>query len=77
LAQNEEVVQWLLDTERDACLFPLEFQTKEDFIVQGTIPGTIRFVPGTTDLSSGGGFFVAKISKVDTKASNSGYPAGH
>ncbi|KAI2504291.1 rRNA (cytosine-C5-)-methyltransferase [Fragilaria crotonensis] len=67
-AQNEGVVQWLLDKERNACLIPLEFETKEDFIVQGSIAGTVRFVPRTTHFSSGGGFFIAKISKRTTKS---------
>jgi 16S rRNA C967 or C1407 C5-methylase (RsmB/RsmF family) len=62
-AQNEGVVQWLLDGEHDACLIPLDFGSKEDFIVQGSIAGTVRFVPRTTNFASGGGFFVAKITK--------------
>lgn len=61
-AQNEGVVQWLLDKEKDAFLIPLEFD-KEKFIIEGSIAGTVRFVPSTTDYFCGGGFFVAKIGK--------------
>jgi 16S rRNA C967 or C1407 C5-methylase (RsmB/RsmF family) len=68
------VVQWLLDGEKDAFLIPLEFHKsaekiddalkQPDFIREGSIKGTIRFVPSSGDASfSGGGFFVAKIGK--------------
>lgn len=70
-AQNEGVVQSLLDAEKDAYLIPLEFSSSNDdagtidFIREGSIKGTIRFVPSNSDDSSfsGGGFFVAKIGK--------------
>jgi 16S rRNA C967 or C1407 C5-methylase (RsmB/RsmF family) len=65
VAQNETVVQWLLDKEKDAFLIPLDFGN-ENFIKEGSIAGTLRFVPSKTDAFSGGGFFVAKIRKISS-----------
>jgi 16S rRNA C967 or C1407 C5-methylase (RsmB/RsmF family) len=64
-AQNEDIVQWLLETEQDAFLVPLTFSSRP-FIIEGKLAGTIRFIPSCTDEFSGGGFFVAKIGKKES-----------
>lgn len=62
-SQNEGVVQWLLDENKlDATLIELRFPA-ENFIVEGSVKGTVRFVPSSADAFCGGGFFVAKIAK--------------
>lgn len=65
MAQNETVVQWLLDKEKGALLIPLDFGNKT-FVTEGSIAGTLRFVPSSRDEFSGGGFFVAKIRKISS-----------
>jgi 16S rRNA C967 or C1407 C5-methylase (RsmB/RsmF family) len=61
-SQNEDVVKWLLEIEKDAFLIPLKFP-KHTFISEGELEGTVRFKPSCTEEFSGGGFFVAKIGK--------------
>ena len=62
-AQNEGVVQWLLDNESDAYLVPLEFGINDPCILDGSIPGSIRFLPSSTNFFTGCGFFLAKVGK--------------
>mmetsp|Transcript_7425 Transcript_7425/g.11663 ORF Transcript_7425/g.11663 Transcript_7425/m.11663 type:complete len:413 (+) Transcript_7425:110-1348(+) len=61
-AQNEDVVAWLLEKHKNSYLIPVEFPSDECFIVNGTIPGTVRFVPNDTSRCASG-FFVAKIGR--------------
>ena len=70
--QNENVVKWLLQTEMNAFIIPVEFSSsKGNPAVNGSVEGTVRFLPGVararpSDDSSflaGGGFFAAKIGK--------------
>lgn len=76
--QNEEVVLWLLDKCKDAFVIHVSFSTHNKssqnlaFIVEGSIPGTVRFNPkiheakdgnAEVDLLPGSGFFLAKIGK--------------
>lgn len=77
--QNEEVVNWLLNKYKTAYIIPVSFSKhylsagdspELQFIKEGTIKGTVRFTPTDFDdnsisryLSSGVGFFVAKLGK--------------
>jgi 16S rRNA C967 or C1407 C5-methylase (RsmB/RsmF family) len=66
--QNEKIVQWLLQTHKDAKLIPIHFPTiqKTKFVTDGLLRGTIRFYPNLVqdgDILLGDGFFVAKITK--------------
>jgi 16S rRNA C967 or C1407 C5-methylase (RsmB/RsmF family) len=72
--QNEEVVQWLLETNQDAFMIPVHYPVvaKSECVVQGSLKGTIRFYPylsmelASDHLLLGDGFFVAKIGKKDS-----------
>lgn len=79
--QNEGVVSWLLKHHLDARIVPLSFTSNipdnSDLVKEGTLPGTVRFLPNTdihpenmsllpsvdTRRLFGGGFFLAKIEK--------------
>ena len=66
--QNEKIVQWLLQTHKDAKLIPIHFPTIQNtkFVTDGSLKGTIRFYPNLVqdaDMLLGDGFFVAKIMK--------------
>jgi 16S rRNA C967 or C1407 C5-methylase (RsmB/RsmF family) len=66
--QNEKIVQWLLQTRKDAKLIPIHFPTIQNtkFVTDGSLKGTIRFYPNLVqdaDILLGDGFFVAKIMK--------------
>lgn len=72
--QNEEVVQWVLDTEPLARIIPLriEAEISMELVREGSIRGTLRFLPLLGEPQDeycknlfGGGFFIAKIVKVD------------
>jgi len=77
--QNEDVVEWLLKKYKHAVIIPVSFSqqnasncatSKLDFMKEGTIPGTVRFMPTSIEKSTfdaafpGGGFFLAKICKM-------------
>lgn len=65
--QNEKVVQWLLDTQPNSFLIPVQFpMAKSRLVVEGTLQGTVRFCPNLGNDSSeffGDGFFLAKLGK--------------
>ena len=61
-AQNENVVQWLLDKYSEAQLIEVSFGTDRPWIRDGTIKGTVRFTPHSDPLA-GGGFFLAKLRR--------------
>lgn len=67
--QNEDVVKWLLDNYGDAELVPVSFGLNHDLMKEGSLSGTIRFLPNTRPADDqntclfGGGFFLAKIRK--------------
>ena len=69
--QNEEVVQWLLENyPSEARIVPLEFADSGQ--EEGRIPGTVRLFPNFCRQNkqsniqlSGGGFFLAKIRKLE------------
>lgn len=74
-------MSWLLEMyPNDAILVPLSFsmssnslgKKQNEMISEGLLPGTIRFLPGTSSSASdgepgcalfGGGFFLAKLLK--------------
>jgi len=82
--QNDGVVRWLLDQRPDAHIVPLGFgsghSVEKEYICEGSVPGTIRFLPNigvplsSSNTSSsrddsmhglyGGGFYAAKIEKL-------------
>ena len=67
--QNEHVVQWLLgDNPYSAELVPVSFNFNSVSVVEGKIPGTVRFLPTVPGDDAndffGGGFFLAKIRKL-------------
>jgi 16S rRNA C967 or C1407 C5-methylase (RsmB/RsmF family) len=75
--QNEGVVRWLLNEFADARIIPAHFSCSSgrsadgDLQKEGTLPGTIRFLPNVdarqktvdADRLFGSGFFLAKILK--------------
>ena len=66
--QNENVVQYLLETFKQSFIIPVSFpEAKSKLVSEGKITGTIRFLPNVGDADSkalfGGGFFLAKIGK--------------
>jgi 16S rRNA C967 or C1407 C5-methylase (RsmB/RsmF family) len=76
--QNGDIVRWLLNTNPDAKIVPLNFfrDHKYDSIVrtdavrEGSVPGTVQFLPNMNTVGPvennqlfGGGFYIAKISK--------------
>jgi len=79
--QNEGVVRWLLQEFPEAQLVPVDFTDdrdtekdgSNDLVQEGTLPGTVRFLPNACDDEKqrmpnirrlyGGGFFLAKIVK--------------
>lgn len=66
--QNENVVQWLLGRNLDyAELVPVSFNVNSAAVVEGSIAGTVRFLPVLPNKDDhdffGGGFFLAKIRK--------------
>lgn len=70
--QNEHVVRWLLDKNKDAFIIPLSFNKDNaclpSFIEEGSLAGTIRFNPlkPNTKLEECiplTGFFLSKIGK--------------
>lgn len=79
--QNEGVVKWLLsEYPLQASVIALSFDRnwtnagekhcQGGFIQEGSVPGTVRFVPqllekgdGSQQTLSGSGFFLAKIEK--------------
>jgi len=72
--QNEEVVKFLLENNKDAYIIPVEFPlAKSNLVTKGSLEGTLRFLPGPaittssneTFLLFGGGFFLAKLGKND------------
>ena len=66
-AQNEDVITQLLHDNDDAVLIPISPDGfgKSKFVCQGTMEGTVRFLPntGSEELDYGGGFFLARIRK--------------
>jgi 16S rRNA C967 or C1407 C5-methylase (RsmB/RsmF family) len=75
-AQNEGVVLWILEQFPDAVVVPVKFLVKStkkrELLLEGTLPGTVRFLPNTKISTTtrpneehmfGGGFFLAKILK--------------
>lgn len=69
--QNEKVVNWLLESHKDAALVPIHFPSIErsKFVTQGSLAGTVRFYPNlvqdnnSANMLLGDGFFVAKLKK--------------
>ena len=73
--QNEHVVRWLLDKNKDAFIIPLSFnkdnadeQNPPSFIEEGSLAGTIRFNPLKPNAKLEEcipltGFFLSKIGK--------------
>jgi 16S rRNA C967 or C1407 C5-methylase (RsmB/RsmF family) len=61
--QNEGIVQWLLHRNSSAKLIPICRFLDQSFVREGSIPGTLRFLPST---EGAGGFFVAKLEKKGT-----------
>lgn len=69
--QNENVVKWLLESNKDAILQPLSFPSIQNtkYVVEGSLEGTIRFYPNFAQCAEptnpllGDGFFVAKVRK--------------
>mmetsp|Transcript_20974 Transcript_20974/g.48447 ORF Transcript_20974/g.48447 Transcript_20974/m.48447 type:complete len:304 (+) Transcript_20974:351-1262(+) len=63
VAQNEEVVQWLLEHHSNAFIIPIAFSCG----TEGNVSGTVRFLPSCKDddgnIGGGGGLFVSKIGK--------------
>ena len=66
IEQNEGIVKWLLVNRQDAFVIPVKFPLAEsNRIRDGTVEGTLRFLPVTDSAPSlyGGGFFLAMIGK--------------
>jgi len=69
--QNEKVVKWLLDSNKDAVLVHIHFPEVKNtkFVAEGSLVGTVRFYPNfiqdndSPSLLLGDGFYVAKIRK--------------
>lgn len=64
--QNEGIVSQLLKDHSDAVLVPISIAKlgSSQWVVQGSIHGTVRFLPSAAgDECYGGGFFLAKIQK--------------
>ena len=69
--QNEDVVSWLLEKERQAFVIPVTFPevsmpSQQSMVKEGFLSGTVRFQPYVGECNSmtyGGGFFVAKLEK--------------
>ncbi|KAG7356008.1 tRNA/rRNA cytosine-C5-methylase [Nitzschia inconspicua] len=69
--QNEKVVSWLLETNKDAFLIPIHFPSimQSEFVTEGTLKGTVRFYPNLVDDATseptllGDGFFASKLGK--------------
>uniref|UniRef100_A0A6B2L3Y9 SAM-dependent MTase RsmB/NOP-type domain-containing protein n=1 Tax=Arcella intermedia TaxID=1963864 RepID=A0A6B2L3Y9_9EUKA len=57
--QNEDVIEWLLNTEKSASVVPITSLASSP-ATPGTIPSTLRFLPIHTNTS---GIFIAKIQK--------------
>jgi len=81
--QNEEVVQWLLDQHQsEASVVPLSFEVDISanpspnalgLIRQGSIPGTIRFIPPVVDNKSMGGAATTSESKITQNLCGGGF----
>jgi 16S rRNA C967 or C1407 C5-methylase (RsmB/RsmF family) len=66
--QNEQVVEALLKSHDNAVLVPISMG-KSKLIADGSIKGTVRFLPNTgSDEYYGGGFFLAKVQKAPRKS---------
>lgn len=66
IEQNESIVKWLLVNHQDSFVIPVKFPLAENNRIRdGTVEGTLRFLPVTDSAAShyGGGFFLAKIGK--------------
>jgi 16S rRNA C967 or C1407 C5-methylase (RsmB/RsmF family) len=72
--QNENIVSWLLERNKDAFLVPIHFPSimkQSKFVKEGLLEGTIRFYPtlGSKEDAAtqapllGDGFFAAKLGK--------------
>jgi 16S rRNA C967 or C1407 C5-methylase (RsmB/RsmF family) len=59
-SQNEDIVSWLLAQEPSASIVPLSDMLKKFSATEGSIKGTVRFIPSVSKTS---GLFVAKIRK--------------
>lgn len=64
--QNEDVVAHLLRSSKDAVLvpIPMEMFGESRFIKEGSLQGTLRFMPNMDSGEQyGGGFFLARVKK--------------
>ena len=63
--QNEDIVRSLLKVHTNAVLVPVSVPVDSPLVVEGSLKGTIRFLPNTNHKEEllGGGFFIAKIRK--------------
>ena len=67
--QNDGVVRWLLELHSEACIVPLRFgagrSDEKEFICEGSIPGTIRFLPNTGGPVSSKNSSIPQVDEVD------------